>query len=185
MLFSVENIGQSLEGGTILPLGYYRVAITEVDLKQTKSGNGDFFNLTFSIVGPEEFARRNIKARYTLNNKSTGAEVAMRIGRERFADLLYCVQYLKDFPSVEILRQNIIGKELLIETDMEAGQDGKEYSIVCNTWSLGGKHRNDKRNQDPLPKLGPNGKASSAKPRMQTTSARGYPTTSQTADLPF
>lgn len=140
-MFNTENTEQSRERFTALPAGFYRVSISEVEFKENRNGTGNYFNFTFVVSHPEDFTGALLWHRLTFNHTS---KAAVEIGRAALADLLYTVQ-IKEISSVESLQAAIIGKELVVETELEIGNDDREYPRVIGTWSLGGKHRNEKR----------------------------------------
>ena len=141
-MFSTENTEQSRERFTALPAGFYRASVSEVEFKENRNGNGNYFKFTFVVSHPEDFTGALVWHTLTFNHTS---KAAVEIGRAALADLLYTVQ-IKEFSSVESLQSAIVGKELVIETELELGNDDREYPRVIGTWSLGGKHRNEKRN---------------------------------------
>ncbi len=179
-MFSIDTIEQSREPVSALPAGVYRVCVSDVELKATKSGQGDFFEFTLGVVAPEQFARSKIWHRLTFNSKGANGEVAMQIGRAGLGDLMFTLQ-IKQFDSVEKLKSLADGKECLVEIELEFGSDGKEYPRVITCWSIAGKHRNEKRNLAEI-KLGPNGKLPKAsKPKLIVNQTPAVYST----DLPF
>lgn len=68
---------------TPLPDGKYNVEILDSDYRETKTGNGSYVMVEFSVLDPE-FASRKIWANYNILNASPKAQ---EIGEQQFAKL--------------------------------------------------------------------------------------------------
>ena len=176
-MFAIDQAEQSREPMSTLPAGFYRVVVGDVDLKNSKTGTGNYFEFVLTVVAPSANERAKLWHRLTFNNKS---DTAVQIGRAQLADLLFTLQ-AKAFDSVEQLRTLVQGKELVVEVENEI-QGDNEYNRVIGTWSLGGKHRNDKRNLAEV-KLGASGKA----PKHMKAKAGGFQAQAhhEAMDVPF
>ncbi|MEM9073932.1 MAG: DUF669 domain-containing protein, partial [Myxococcota bacterium] len=56
----------------LLPTGWYEALITESEMKDTKSGKGQYLELTFEIISGDHKTRR-MWARLNLSNPNTKA----------------------------------------------------------------------------------------------------------------
>lgn len=137
-MFNAEQVEQSRPQFQTIPAGFYRVCVSEIDLKVPKSGNGNFFEFVLTIVQPQELERSKLWLRTTFNSSNS---TAVTIGRSQLADFLFTMQ-VKDFASVDDLKDKIHGKDLIVESIVEVAADGTEYSRIVASFSLGGKHRN-------------------------------------------
>lgn len=63
-------------GGSVLPAGSYHCQVESSELKQTKDGQGHYFNVMFDVIG-EKFNGRKIFHIFNIQNKS---EKAQQIG---------------------------------------------------------------------------------------------------------
>ena len=68
---------------TPLPEGKYNVEILDSDYRDTKSGNGSYVMVEFSVLDPE-FAGRKVWANYNIVHTN---EKAQEIGQQQFAKL--------------------------------------------------------------------------------------------------
>lgn len=67
-----------------LPAGVYTVEITSADVKDLKSGNGVGLSLEFTVIDPEQYARR--KVWQNLNIKHSNAQ-SEQIGQSQLSTL--------------------------------------------------------------------------------------------------
>ncbi len=173
-MFSIEQAEHTRERATELQPGFYRVAITDVELKKTKNGTGDYFEFVLQVVAPEGVTSK-IWHRINFNNPS---EKVVIIGRAQLADFIYACK-CKGFESVEQLRSATVGHEVLVEVSLVIEAD-RQRNEVDGVWSITGHHRNGARNMKEI-KLGANGK----KPFVKSTHIAAKPATSALADFPF
>lgn len=75
-----------------MPAGPYDVEITNADVKNTKAGNGQYLEVEFTVISPEQFAKRKVWSRLNLKNASADAE---RIGHEQLSALCHAVNIPK------------------------------------------------------------------------------------------
>ena len=81
-----------------IPAGKYLAAITESEMKPTKSGSGSYLQLTFTIVEGEH-KNRVLWARLNLNNPNA---TAVKIARGELSAICRAVGVLQPKDSVEL-----------------------------------------------------------------------------------
>ena len=81
-----------------LPAGKYLAAITESEMKPTKSGSGSYLQLTFTIL-EGEYKNRVLWARLNLNNPNT---TAVKIARGELSAICRAVGVLQPRDSVDL-----------------------------------------------------------------------------------
>lgn len=67
-----------------LPAGVYTAEITSADVKPLKSGNGTGLSLEFTIIDPEQFARRKVWQNINIKHSNAQAE---QIGQSQLSTL--------------------------------------------------------------------------------------------------
>ncbi|MBN2583213.1 MAG: DUF669 domain-containing protein [Planctomycetes bacterium] len=81
-----------------LPAGKYLAAITESEVKPTKSGTGSYLQLVFTVLeGP--YKNRVLWARLNLNNPNA---TAVKIARSELSAICHAVGVLQPRDSVEL-----------------------------------------------------------------------------------
>jgi len=81
-----------------LPAGKYLAAITESEMKPTKSGAGSYLQLSFTILDGE-YKNRVLWARLNLNNPNT---TAVKIARSELSAICHAVGVMQPRDSVEL-----------------------------------------------------------------------------------
>ena len=81
-----------------LPAGKYLAAVTESEMKPTKSGNGSYLQLTFTILDGE-YKNRVLWARLNLNNPNA---TAVKIARSELSAICHAVGVLQPKDSVQL-----------------------------------------------------------------------------------
>jgi len=81
-----------------IPAGKYLAAITESEMKATKSGNGSYLQLTFTII-EGEYKNRVLWARLNLNNPNA---TAVKIARGELSAICRAVGVMQPKDSVEL-----------------------------------------------------------------------------------
>ena len=78
-----------------LPAGLYTVEITNAEVKELKSGNGTGLQLEFTVIDPEQFARRKVWSNLNIKHSSEQAE---QIGQSQLSAICRAVKIgvLKD-----------------------------------------------------------------------------------------
>ena len=81
-----------------LPAGKYLAAITESEMKPTKSGSGSYLQLTFSIL-EGEYKSRILWARLNLNNPNA---TAVKIARSELSAICHATGVMQPRDSVDL-----------------------------------------------------------------------------------
>ena len=81
-----------------LPAGKYLAAITESEMKPTKSGSGSYLQLTFTVL-EGEYKNRVLWARLNLNNPNA---TAVKIARGELSAICRAVGVLQPRDSVDL-----------------------------------------------------------------------------------
>ena len=102
-----------------IPAGKYLAAITESEMKPTKSGSGSYLQLTFTIV-EGEYKNRVLWARLNLNNPNA---TAVKIARGELSAICRAVGVMQPKDSVEL--HNI---PLVIVVKLKKRQDTGELT---------------------------------------------------------
>ena len=99
-----------------LPVGIYTVEITNSEVKPLKSGNGSGLSLEFTVIEPEQHARRKVWATLSIQHSIEQTE---RIAKEQLSSLCHAV-------GIKVLRddQDLFGKVLKIRTKIRAASGG-------------------------------------------------------------
>jgi len=81
-----------------IPAGKYTAVITESELKPTKSGSGQFLELTFEVI-EGEYKGRKVWARLNINNPNNKAE---KIARGDLSAICRAVNVMQPKDSVDL-----------------------------------------------------------------------------------
>ncbi len=81
-----------------LPAGKYLAAVTESEMKATKSGSGSYLRLTFNIL-EGEYKGRILWARLNLNNPNA---TAVKIARSELSAICHAVGVMQPRDSVDL-----------------------------------------------------------------------------------
>ncbi len=68
----------------VLPAGVYTVEITDAEIKDTKTGNGQYIKIAHAVLEPAQFARRKLWNNINIRNPNAQAE---QIGAQQLASL--------------------------------------------------------------------------------------------------
>jgi len=102
--FDAETV-KAMDGG-LLPIGDYKVAITEAPLRETKAGNGTYLALAMQILdGPMQ--NRRLWDNISLKNPN---ELAVQIGEARLAEICKSVGILKPADSSELCHKPLMAR---------------------------------------------------------------------------
>ena len=102
-----------------IPAGRYLAAVTESEMKPTKTGNGSYLQLTFTLLDGE-YKNRILWARLNLNNPNA---TAVKIARSELSAICHAVGVLQPKDSVEL--HNI---PLLITVKLKKRTDNDELT---------------------------------------------------------
>ena len=100
-----------------VPAGWYTAKITDAKVKDTKAGNGNFLEVTFSILGPS-YEGRCVWGRFNLKNPNPQAE---QIGQAQFMDMARAI-------GLEVVDDSdqLLGGELDVKVTVKKGDE--QYS---------------------------------------------------------
>lgn len=114
-----------------LPEGWYEVAMTGAELKDTKAGTGKYIKVEYTVIG-ENYTGRKIWGNLNIQNPSEKAE---EIGRRQLNSLMSAVgiDQLED-------TDQLVGNDLKIKLKIREAKDGYDASNdVSGFKSLGEK----------------------------------------------
>lgn len=118
-----------------VPTGDYVCMIEDSDLKTTKSGDGQFIELTMRILdGP--FKGQPVWSR--INLVSTKSSVAQRIGQEQFSALCHAVGVLQVNDTSQLHNRPFIAKVVYVppKDQYQASNDVKGYKAIADGASM-------------------------------------------------
>jgi hypothetical protein len=85
--FDASSVPVTEKNFEVLPAGWYTASITGAEVKQTKSGTGQYLRVEYTVSGPTG-AGRKVWSNYNVRNENPKAE---SIGREQLAELLRAI----------------------------------------------------------------------------------------------
>jgi len=115
-VFMVEDLPQGNNFEPI-PSGWYTATITETELKQTKTGTGQYISVKFDIIAPTHQGRV-VYDNINISNNSTKAE---EIGRSQLGGLMRAVGLTRIADDNELRNRTC-----QIKVGMDKGGDGYE-----------------------------------------------------------
>jgi len=115
--FDANNVPPST-GFDVLPAGEYSVVISESEVKPTKSGNGNYLQLTFTVI-EGEYENRKLFARLNIDNPS---EQAVAIARSELSAICHAVGVLKLKTSAQ-LHDIPLSVKVVIQKNKESGEE--------------------------------------------------------------
>ena len=95
--FNANEVEPSV-GFEAIPAGKYQAVIIDSDMKQNKSGTGEYLQLEFEII-EGEFKNRKLWARLNLNNPNADA---VRMARADLSAICHAVNVIQPHDSVEL-----------------------------------------------------------------------------------
>jgi hypothetical protein len=116
--FDANNV-EPQTGFEPIPVGKYPAIITESEMKATKSGEGEYLQLTFEVVG-EQYKGRRLWARLNLKNKN---ETAVKIAQAELSAICRAVGVMTPSDSSQL--HNI---PLQIDVGMEKNKENGEMT---------------------------------------------------------
>ena len=99
---------------TPMPAGEYLAMIVDTEMKQTKSGSGEYLNVALEIVDGEHKGRR-LWDRLNLRNQN---ETAVKIAQASLSAICHAVNVMRPRDSVELH-----GKPMLVRVALEERDD--------------------------------------------------------------
>ena len=119
---------EPLQPMTVLPRGRYTAMITASEEKQTKSGNGAYLQLEFTVLDDGPHQNRKVWARLNLDNPN---QTAVEIARRELAAIYQALGITSAADSSELH-----DKPLQIEVAIES-KDGNENNRIKAYMSVG------------------------------------------------
>lgn len=120
--FNAESYDTEQRDYENLPNGVYRLEVTDSEVATTKKGDGTILKLKYSVIEPEEYAKRLIFGNITLENPNTQAQ---EIGQRQLASLCRAIGLSEIEDSEELHFQGFVAKVGL--SKQRTGPDGKVY----------------------------------------------------------
>lgn len=116
--FSVDTLPQGNGNFEPLPAGWYTATISAAELKDTKSGSGQYIKMRYDITGPSHQGRV-VFGNLNIRNQNPKAE---EIGRQQLGELMRAIGLAKVSDT-----DQLIGASLSIKLDIRQ-QEGYEPS---------------------------------------------------------
>jgi hypothetical protein len=101
--FNPSDVPATEKSFEVLPPGWYTASVTGAEVKQTKSGTGQYLRVEYTISGPSA-AGRKVWSNYNVRNENSRAE---SIGREQLAELCRCVGLARVNDTDQLLGCNV------------------------------------------------------------------------------
>ena len=95
--FNASEVEPSV-GFEAIPAGKYQAVIVDSDMRQNKSGTGEYLQLEFEII-EGEFKNRKLWARLNLNNPNPDA---VRMARADLSAICHAVNVIQPGDSIEL-----------------------------------------------------------------------------------
>lgn len=111
------------EERSAIPAGEYLAVITESEMKTTKSGNGQFLQLTFEVI-EGEFKGRKVWHRLNLNNPNSQA---VEIARRELKAIMVAVNFPGDIINDSADLHNL---PLTIKVKAKQSDDGEVQNEI-------------------------------------------------------
>ena len=128
--FDVKNMPESSGDFEPLPAGTYSARITNVDLKDTKAGNGQYLALRFDITGPTHQGRV-VFSNLNIKNPNPKAE---EIAHADLGDIMRAIGLAK-FKNTDQLVGGDLNIKLTVKNDETYGNKNevKGYSAIAGS----------------------------------------------------
>jgi hypothetical protein len=127
--FNVSDLPESSKNFRPMPAGWYPATISEVEIKQTRAGTGEYISVKYIITGPTHQGR-GVYGNLNIKNPSPKAE---EIGRKRLGQLMRAT----GLAEVENTDQ-FIGKNLLIKLEERLSEEYGDDNEVKGFKALAG-----------------------------------------------
>lgn len=112
-----------------LPAGWYAAKITEVEIKETKAGNGQYIRVKYDITGPSHQGRA-VYGNLNIKNPNPKAE---EIGRQQLAELITSIGLTKVRDT-----DQLIGGELQIKLKVRQSEEYGDSNDVAGFKAISG-----------------------------------------------
>jgi hypothetical protein len=127
--FKTSEMDQPSNSFEPLPNGWYDATITGAEVKDTKSGTGQYIAVRFDITGPTHQGRV-VFTNVNIRNSSVKAE---KFGREQFAAILLAGGIASATDS-----DQLIGASMKIELGLEHSEEYGDKNKIKSYKALGG-----------------------------------------------
>jgi len=101
--FNPSDVPATEKNFEVLAPGWYTASVSGAEVKQTKSGTGQYLRVEYTISGPSG-AGRKVWSNYNVRNENPKAE---SIGREQLAELCRCVGLARVNDTDQLLGCNV------------------------------------------------------------------------------
>ena len=142
--FNADNFENESPSFLPIPAGWYEAIIIDSEMKETKSGTGEYLQLTLEIVGPTQEGRK-LWDRLNLKNQN---QVAVDIANRTLADICRAVGVHAPKTSEELHDRPLMVKVAHREYQGETREEVKGYKPAAKAGN--GQHSTAKQG-DNLP----------------------------------
>jgi hypothetical protein len=104
--FDVSDLPKGSTEFSPLPAGWYSATISGAEVKETKSGTGEYIAIKYSITGPTHQGRV-IFGNLNIKNANTKAE---EIGRQQLGDIMRAVGLARVTDTDQLIGGNLVIK---------------------------------------------------------------------------
>ena len=123
--FSVDTLPVGNNNFEPLPEGWYNATITGAEIKATKTGDGKFIAVKYTVTGPSHQGRV-VFGNLNIKNASTKAE---EIGRSQLGDIMRAIGLAKVADTDQLIGGNL-GIKLSLKTGEYAGNEVKAFRAL-------------------------------------------------------
>jgi hypothetical protein len=123
--FSVDTLPVGNNNFEPLPEGWYNATITGAEIKATKTGDGKFIAVKYTVTGPSHQGRV-VFGNLNIKNASTKAE---EIGRSQLGDIMRAIGLAKVTDTDQLIGGNL-GIKLSLKTGEYAGNEVKAFRAL-------------------------------------------------------
>jgi hypothetical protein len=109
----------------VLPKGKYNVIVSDTEMKQTKSGDGWYLEVEYTVLDGE-YEKRRVWSRHNISNPNAKAE---QIARQELSAICHSVGMLKITDSVELH-----DRPLMIELGIEKNKQNDSDVNHVRAW---------------------------------------------------
>lgn len=127
--YSAEDMPVSEKSYEPLPAGWYTASITSAELKNTKSGTGQYIAIRYDIIGPTQQGRI-VFGNLNIRNPSATAE---GIGRQQLGEIMRAIGIAKVQDTDEL-----IGGQLSIKIAIKASDQYGDQNEVKGFKAIAG-----------------------------------------------
>jgi hypothetical protein len=119
--FDVSDLPEASKNFSPLPAGWYSATISGAEVKETKSGTGEYIAVKYSITGPTHEGRV-VFGNLNIKNESARTE---EIGRQQLGEIMRAIGLARVTDS-----DQLIGGNLVIKLDVKADEKYGDHNKV-------------------------------------------------------